>query len=438
MHDNSETIDRQLSFSIIFFFIIQSANSTIKTNWPELGDGINAALSALSGVLILFLLLKSMKHVVKMHKGLVVRSYALFLTIYIISFFQISLRGAPLEVMLKESLLWTMVWWLPMGLIAYSVNDKKILYETMAKWSYLLSFVTLLSLYGYYMNILEIAFSHNNKGNYNMFFSYMLVLTMIFHLDEIINQKKKSAIIFFVIELAAIIVYGSRGAFLCIAAYLFLKFLMGGLPAASKVKVGIVVSILSVGFLLGLNIINKDLEEAGLTSRTLEMFTNGRASESDGRDKLRKDAEELIEERPILGFGLGGEFSEMYEKNYGSIAKGEEFSSLTPHNGFLQLMLNFGIVIGLLIGCAIALSVFVIPRVRNKYTKVLLIIFFSVYIVPSLTVGDGIFTKPGIALYLFMVLRWHHDLSNRKKLNQLKYEYSKYQTKGTQQQLAGA
>lgn len=431
MCNKSETIDRKLSFTIIFFFIIQSANSTIKTNFPELGDGVNSALSALSGIIILFLLLKSMKIVVKSHFNLVARSYVLFTTIYLLSFVQISLRGAPVGVMLKESMLWTMVWWLPLGLIAYSVNDKKILYQTLTKWSYLLSVVTLLSLYGYYINLIELSVTQSGKSNYNMFFSYMLVLTMVLHLNEVIDSKKKLAAFFCVIELAAIIIYGSRGAFLCIAAYFVLKFLMGGLKTRSKVKLSIAVGMMAAIFFIGINALNKDIEDVGLTSRTLEMFTEGRASESDGRDKLRKYAIELIEERPFLGYGLGGEFSEMYEKNYGSISRGEEFSSLTPHNGFLQLMLNFGIVIGLLVGSIIALSLLVIPHVKNIQTRELFIIFFSLYIVPALTVGDGIFTKPGIALYLFMVLRWHHDVKQKRMLSQFKNEHSKFETKAS-------
>lgn len=415
--DNSEKIDNQLSVSVIFFFIIQSANSSIKTLFPNLGDGIDAALSGLSGILILALLIKSMKIVVKLHTWLTVRSYLLFLIIYLISIVQNLLRGAPLSVLISESMLWTLVWWLPMGLIAYSVNDKHILYRTIVKWSYLLSVVTLFSFIAYVRNIIQVNVEMLNRGNYNMFFSYMLVFTLVIHLNELIDQKLKRVIPWCLVELVAILSYGSRGAILCLVSFLLLKFLMGGLRLSQKVRIVSFVSLIGiVVFFLGASIV-EDMDDVGMTSRTLEMVTGGDVAVSDGRDDLRKYTYELIADRPLLGYGLGGEFYELYQKAYGPALDGE-FSSLTPHNGFLQLFLNFGVLMGSLIGLAILYSIILIWRVRDYDVKTLLIILASVFVVPSLTVGDGIFTKPGIALYLFVFLSCFNNLSKNKSLSQ--------------------
>lgn len=407
--DNTEEIDYQLSISVIFFFIIQSANSSIKTLFPDLGDGINAALSGLSGILILVLLIRSMKIVTKLHTWLAVRSYLLFLVVYFISIFQNILRGAPLSVLISESMLWTLVWWLPMGLIAYSVNDKHILYRTIVKWSYLLSVVTLFSFIAYVQNIIQVNVEMLNRGNYNMFFSYMLVFTLIIHLNELIDQKRKRVIPWCLVELVAILSYGSRGAILCLVSYLLLKFLMGGLRSSQKLRVLSFVSFLGIAVFLWGGSIVEDMDDIGMTSRTLEMVSGGDVAVSDGRDDLRKYTLELIAERPLLGYGLGGEFYELYQKAYGPAIDGD-FSSLTPHNGFLQLFLNFGVLMGSLIGLAILYTIILICRVRDYDTKTILIILASVFVVPSLTVGDGIFTKPGIALYLFVFMHWYHNL----------------------------
>ena len=419
----NDKIDEKLSFSIIFFFIIQSANSTIKTVFPNLGNGFNAALSIGSGLVILYMLLSSMKEVYKMHPFVLIRSYALFGVIYIISIIQNVMRGAPIDVLLKESMLWTMVWWIPMGLICYSIKNRLILYRTMLKWSYVLSVVTLLSVYAYFMNIIDVNVEMLNRGNYNMFFSYMLVLPLIIHLNEIIDNRNIKALFFFLFELIGILVYGSRGALLCVVSFSILKFLIGGLKTITKFRLSVLVILLVSAFLLGVSAIAEDLEDAGLTSRTLEMFIDGSVSESDGRGSLRTYTMELISERPLLGYGLGGEFSELYSKAYGVPAKPGEYSSLTPHNGFLQLILNFGICVGLIVCIIIVIPILWIRQVRDMNCRILLIILFSVYIVPSLTVSDGIFIKPGIALYLFLVLRWCHDL--RKESKEIVYEYSK-------------
>ena len=423
--------DRWLSTSIMFFFIIQSANSTLKSIFTELGDAVNSSISALSGIIILLILIKSLKYVFKRHPSTVIRSYLLFILIYSLSIIMNIERGMPVNVLLKESMLWTMIWWLPMGLIIYSIYDSRILYQIMVKWSYLLSVITLLSLIAYFNTLQSLP---DGSGNYNMSFSYLLLLPLIIHLNEVFEGRYTKNVLWLVIEAIAILVYGTRAALLCIAVFMIFKVLFGGLSTRQKTIVIFLSSIIVVAFVLNAKILFADLESAGYSSRTLEMFTEGRVSTSEGRDMLRLYSISLIEERPLLGYGLGGDFAVLYEKAYGLSAKSGEFSSLTPHNGVLQLMMNFGVIIGSILSLALILSIFYIRKIKDKDAKTISIILCSIYIIPSLTVGDGIFIKPGIALYIYLILNCYYSNKNKRKI----YEYSKHQTEGSQQQLVGA
>jgi O-antigen ligase len=208
-------------------------------------------------------------------------------------------------------------------------------------------------------------------------------------------------------------VYGKRDAILCIAIFIFLKIVWGGQTAKKEMTVVVLSGLLVVAFIFGAAAFYEDLESAGYTSRTLEMFTSGTMSVSQGRDELRQFSLELIWERPVFGYGLGGEYAVLFEKAYGLSANSSNFSSLTPHNGILQLMMNFGILIGTLLSVVLIRSIFYIKKVKDRYTKTVLIILCSIYIIPSLTVGDGIFVKPGIALFVFLILNWYQ---NRKKI----------------------
>lgn len=394
----SDKVDEKLSFSIIFFFIIQSANSTIKSIFPNLGASTDSMLSMISGAVILVMLLNSMRYVIKQHSKMVVWSYLLFFVVYAISIVMNISWNIPIEVLLKESMLWTMVWWLPMGLVVYSVNNKEVLYRTLLKWSYALSFITLLSLYAYF-NALQLNLT---RGNYNMSFSYLLLFPLLIHLNEVFEKSDMKNIIWLAIEILAILVYGTRAALMCMAVFMLFKVVAGGLSKRKKIFITFFSAFLVVSFLLGAGTLFENLENAGYTSRTLEMFTSGNISTSSGRDDLRKYAIELIKERPLFGYGLGGEFAVLFEKAYGLSARYHNFSSLTPHNGILQLMMNFGVVVGSVLSIWLIVTIFRINKIKEKNTRTVLIILCSVYIIPSLTVGDGIFIKPGIALYIFL------------------------------------
>ena len=104
--------DKWLSQSIMFFFIIQSANSSIKTIFPSLADTYGGLISAISGCLILFFIIKSMGFVLIRNRRAVFFSYFLFSIIYGVSLLLNIQRGAPVDALIKESLLWTMIWWI--------------------------------------------------------------------------------------------------------------------------------------------------------------------------------------------------------------------------------------------------------------------------------------------------------------------------------------
>ena len=290
-----------------------------------------------------------------------------------------------------------------MGLIIYSIRDKSVLYNTLVKWSYLLSIVTLLSVFSYFTAITQMNQQLLDKGNYNMFFSYMLLLPLIIHLNEIFEHRGGKNYIWLIIEFVAILLYGSRGALMCILAFLLMKVLLDRSSVGAKWGVIGFSTVAVVAFVIGANIVFQDLADVGLTSRTLEMFTEGTVSQSEGRERLMMYSIDLIKDRPLFGYGLGGEFYVLYEKAYG-VAKSGDFSSLTPHNGILQLMLNFGFFIGGIISLLIIFTIPSIRKVKDEKARNLLIILCAVYIIPSMTVGDGIFIKPGIALYFFLLL----------------------------------
>ncbi len=398
--------DIVLSNSIMFFFIIQSANSSIKTIFPDLAESYGGLMSAISGVLIIFFLYKGLLIVWRWNAHAVVVSYLLFTLIYSVSFILNISRNAPIDALFSESFVWTMLWWIPMGLIIYSVNNKAILYERMVKWSYLLSLVTMTAMISYVSNIVNMNISNLTRGNYNMFFSYMLVFPLVIHLNEITNRKFEWNIPFFIVEFLSIVVNGSRGAFLCIGGFLLLKVLLGKLSVVSKIRIALLSIVAASTIYFGSQFIFSELESYGITSRTMEKFASGEGAESDDRWEMYGYAIDFIKEKPFLGYGLGGDFHVMYQKVHGTMPLDAKDASLTVHNGFLQILMCFGVFLG-----TIAIFIFwrpllLFPKINDADTRMIMVILFAVFIIPSFTTGDGIFVKPGIALYIYLFYNW--------------------------------
>ena len=408
MNKTDIQIDKQLSFYVIFFFIIQTLNGSIKTILPFLTRGLQSNISLMSGALLLVVMVKNLKYVYRRSGKVFLIAYYIFLLLYAISLAQNMMRGDPVDLLIKDSASWTFIWWIPMGLFVYSVQDKDILYKILLKGSYFISIIVLLSVFP--IIVLENILLYGKE--YNMFFSYMLIFPLILHINEYFKTKKISLLIIGIVELSVLILYGSRGVLLCVLSFFILKIAYGQIPFSKKVVAVIFFTFTLVLFIKFSEPLLQVLHDFNLSSRTLEKLATHQMES--GRNYVWESGIELIKERPLLGYGLGGEFYQMTYEASKLLGTGipPKISDLTPHNGFLQLMLNFGVIFGLLIGIFIVSSILIVKKIIFSSYKDLLIITYSVFIIPAMTVGDGIFVKPGIAIYVFLLLSY-----NRYKLS---------------------
>jgi len=411
MNNTERQIDEKLSFYVILFFIIQALNGSIKSILPFLDEDIQSKMSLLAGGILLLVMVKSLRYVFKRSHVILVKSYILFLILYFFGIIQSLMRDDPINLLLSASAFWTFVWWLPMGLFVYSIRDKNILYKVLLKGSYILSLILFLSLIPVVLKSSIFAY----EKDYNMFFSYMLVFPLLLHLNEYIRGKNKIILIFCIIELFAIVLYGSRGALLCVFSFSMLKIFYGQINYFQKVLIPSVLFTIIILFTASADYFVKVLSEYNLSSRTLEKLAAH--DMQGGRDYIWEAGIQLIQERPILGYGLGGEFYQMTYQASEVLGRGRvvsEVEDLTPHNGFLQLMLNFGVFVGLSIGLYILFSILKLKTKDNSHIKDLLIITFSVFIIPAMTVSDGIFIKPGIAIFLYLMINYKKEILYEK------------------------
>ena len=139
------------------------------------------------------------------------------------------------------------------------------------------------------------------------------------------------------------------------------------------------------------------LEGFGLSSRTLWYIMSGELTEGSGRDEIWKHSIEMINERPILGWGLGGEFYHLAA--FDSVTSVD--NSFTPHNGVLQNLVNLGVFFGTIATIIIVRPYFRLRRIKDAYYHDLVLIFGSA-IVAIFYSASGFFTNPMVALFLYL------------------------------------
>ncbi|MBF6597923.1 MAG: O-antigen ligase family protein [Fermentimonas sp.] len=313
--------------------------------------------------------------------------------------------------LINKSLIPTFLWYIPLGVLVFSINNKEILYKILLKSSYFISAIV-------FIVFIQIFVGNSEEiKNYNMFFSYTLLLPTLIHITEFVRTKKKYLLFLSLFEILEILIYGARGPLLWIIIFSFFVIFIN----KNKIKKTFLVAITVFAIFIFINTdsfllyLTKQLDYYDINSRTITLLTSNDITLLSSRDLIWNSSISLILEKPILGYGLGNEFYAI--SNDMNMGRDEIVS---PHNGILQLALNFGILSGVILSVLIIISFFIIRKINNVFHRNLLLIFFFAFILPSITVGDGLLTKPGAAVYFYLFL--NYIFQKNKYQNEIKLQ----------------
>lgn len=215
-------------------------------------------------------------------------------------------------------------------------------------------------------------------NEYSMSLSYYMLIPSIIYLNKIIKKFSPRYIILFLVSMIVILALGSRGAVLCVLIFIFLKALsLLKYLTLKKIYIGIIIFILTIFLSLNLKSIFEYLfnflyYQFDIYSRSLDMFiTDG--NYSSGRDDLYSHSIKVLMDYPFGGVGLAGD-RVILQSDY-------------VHNIFLEVLLNFGILIGLIIIISYIILIFYclfVVKVNNE----LIIIWFTIGFCPLLVSGS--------------------------------------------------
>lgn len=275
---------------------------------------------------------------------------------------------------------------LPSFIYSYSIEDYDILYDTLRKVSYI-NFV--LGVFVFYL----IAFKNLNKGVYSMGFSYYFLLPCLFFIYEFFEKRTIKYFIFTLISILIILAVGSRGPILSIGIYIIIEIFNN----FKKERLFTIFLVLLIGIVILIYFheialyLYEFLSKHGIYSRTLYLFLQEDDIHLSNRDYIYNSAINLILEHPTLGIGIAGD--RYYFDTY-------------AHNLFLEIMLDYGIIFGLIISIILIYiflrSTFLLSKDKSfDFIKIL----FCIGIVP-LMISSSYLTSAWFWIYIGITVKY--------------------------------
>lgn len=260
---------------------------------------------------------------------------------------------------------------LPWFIIGFSIKDMKGVLEEFKK-SALLIVIT---------NILLIVYSYAKECSMlgNMEISYSILPLSIFSFYYFFENKSIKFLLMAILSTLTIVVVGSRGTVLCIMAYLLLYAITN---MKKNIILIVILTIMAVGAFYNYDkIIDGTIEmlaNYNIYSRTLAKLQKGEIADDTGRGKIKEVAIENLENKPLLGLGLGVE--RIYiNKEINNMNR--DMSSCYPHNLIVEILVQYGYIVGGIIITYLSYLLLETIIKGNKVERDFVIIFFSMEIV---------------------------------------------------------
>ena len=339
--------DYWLSFTVFVQSILMLFQSLIADSGlitQEMAALLRVLLSVLVvGVAMFWILARKLKQTIIV--------YTFFLFLFVIS---ILLEENNAEYIIQEGLRFTLAICIPIFLSTISVKNLQILFRVCVLMSYIGAFLGVLYAALFITGNLPML-----ENMYNMSFGYALLLPTLF----LIYFNKNKILIFLLI--LSILLAGSRGPLIPI----FILIMVRMINSYSKKKLFFILLFVLIGSFIVFPILLNYLSDVGISSRTLFLLLDGSLDSDSGRGYIYSLIWEKVLERPLLGYGLFAD---------------RVFLGLYCHNIFVEIFLNWGIFIPLILFIVLVYLGFFLYKKISKDEKILLILLFSSSVIPLL------------------------------------------------------
>ena len=206
---------------------------------------------------------------------------------------------------------------------------------------------------------------------YSMAYTNYMLFSLVVFIYTFFEEKKTLYIIPILFSVLSMLLIGSRGAIVASVAYfLFLVFMS---KKITMIRVAIILILIGVCVNLSriFELMVEFFRKMGINSRSIDFLISGEfISYDSGRSNLYLKSIELIKLHPYIGNGIGADSRVLHTYT---------------HNLFLDILVQFGLVIGItIIICMLVIMVLGLLKTDNK---ALYFLFFFLGFFPLMVSG---------------------------------------------------
>ncbi len=352
--------DKKISVAIMSSFAILTMQYLILTYFNLIGTSYASRVQLLSKVFVGLFYIVALPTVIKRNKGMFLWGYILSLLVFLLNYiFFIKNR-----IYLKKIIFPYFFTCLPSLIYSFSINDWNVLRRVMKKTSILVFIIGSTIGIMVFTKIVSI-------GRYSMPLSYYMLLPTIVYIDEFLDNFNIKSVLIVLVSLFIILALGSRGPIMCIGVFIILKVINTRKKINYKaISIFFIIIaflfVILIYFEIILDSLYNLLLQLGIRSRSIELFLTDDIYLS-GRDHIYGDVIQGIRSSPIFGIGLLGD-RQVTDGRY-------------THNIIIEIIANFGIIIGSVLVLLLMFVSFKILFSKNKEQSSFFAMWFSIGVV---------------------------------------------------------
>lgn len=381
---NDYEADKKISISLMAIFVVLTIQYFILFYFNLMGTPDAERVQLLSKILVGLAYAYALPIIFKRSKLKFVATYFIIFFLFLFHYWFFPENRIYIRTLLFPVFFMS----LPAFIYSMSLYNWSILKKVMKKASYIVFF------FGTILGVMTFL-GRTNIGNYSMALSYYMLLPTIIFLDELTDKLSLNKLTLTSVSLLVILALGARGPILCVAVFLVLKMLRPNIKRTYKSVVGYTgmfffAFLAYIYFEEILGELYDILLQFGIRSRSIALFLSGNIHMS-GRERIYTNVLTKIFANPIKGIGLAGDRQILYGVN------------MYVHNIFIEILGNFGVILGSFIIISIILLIIKSLMIKDKLKYNLVSIWLSLGFV-HLTISSSYLTDMNFWIFLGILI----------------------------------
>lgn len=277
---------------------------------------------------------------------------------------------------------------LPLYLLGRSIRDYKTLLDYFEKSSHYIVFIA----FAYYIILIA---SGQELQEDNMSFAYYLLPFVIISLYSVMSEFSLIALLRAVLSFITLVLTGTRGPLICLAIsiVLFVFFCQKSKTKKFFWTIALIVFaffLFSDAFINLIEKINDFLLSHDIENRIIAKLLDENLLDDSGRDGITMILENAVWEKPFIGYGIMGD---------------RVLSGSYAHSLFYELIIDFGIITGVILFGFISLAVIrniLLTGVTKEYRVISILLISCVFV--KLFLSGSYIQEPNFFLLLGIML----------------------------------